>query len=325
VRILITGGSGFIGTHFVELVRREEPRAEILNIDLGAPKMAEHNRYWVQGDILDLPKLLESFQQFKPTHVVHMAARTDTLGTSLDDYKINTTGSANVIQAIQKTAGIERILFVSTQYVVGPGDLPKTFREHRPHTVYGASKCAMEEMIHSAELSPCWTIVRPTNVWGSWHPRYAQEFWLVLKKGRYVHPGGKGVRRAYGYVGNIVEQMWGIFGKDIELVNRQVFYVGDPIDDIVKWVTAFSMQLTGKKPRVVPRPVLRTIALAGDIVVMSGRTFPLFSNRYRSMTQEYLVDMEPTFKLLGKPKYSLEEGVRFTVQWLATQGEIWRK
>jgi nucleoside-diphosphate-sugar epimerase len=325
VRILVTGGSGFIGTHLIELVRRERPAAAICNIDLVAPKLKEHERYWVKGDILKADQLLKVFSDFQPTHIVHMAARTDANGTTLEYYKVNTVGSANVISAIRQTPGIEKIIFISTQYVVGPGIIPTSIRDHNPHTVYGQSKCVMENMIYDATLSPQWTIVRPTNIWGSWHPRYAQEFWLVLKRGRYVHPGGKGVHRAYGYVGNIVEQMWAIFHKERSQVDKQIFYVGDPVDDIIQWVSAFSIELTGKKPKVVPRFVLKTIALVGDAAIKVGfRSFPLFSSRYQSMTQEYLVDMEPTFKLLGKPKYSLQEGVKHTSLWLKTQGEIWR-
>ena len=323
--MLITGGSGFIGTHFVELVRKRDPLALICNVDVAPPKMPEHQGFWLEANILEPTRLSQIFADFKPSHVVHMAARTDTYGTTLDDYNVNVGGSGNVIEAIRQTPGVDRVIFVSTQYVVGPGDLPKSMREHRPHTVYGESKMVMENMIHAAELSPCWTIVRPTNIWGSWHPRYAQEFWLVLKKGRYFHPGGKGVRRAYGYVGNIVEQMWTIFNKGVGSVNHCTFYLGDPVDDIMKWVTAFSLELTGKKPRVIPRPLLRSIALVGDVVVKTGRPFPLFSSRYRSMTQEYLVDMEPTFSALGPPRYSVQEGAKLTVEWLRSQGEIWRR
>lgn len=324
MRILVTGGSGFIGTHFIELVRRERPDAAILNIDLASPKLVSHQPFWAPADIVDSRRLQEIFAEFGPTHVVHMAARIDVDGTTLDDYRVNVDGSASVIEAINCTPGIERVIFVSTQYVVGPGALPSNVHDLRPHTVYGESKSVMEAMIHEAALTPCWTIVRPTNVWGSWHPRYAKEFWLVLKQGRYVHPGGAPVRRAYGYVGNVVEQMWAVFGRDVEQVSGQTFYLGDEIDDIKKWVTAFSLELTGKEPRVVPRPVLRAIALVGDGVIWLGRKFPLFSSRYRSMTQEYLVDMTPTFQALGPPRYSLEEGTRITVEWLKTQGEIWR-
>ena len=324
MRILVTGGSGFIGTHFIELVRKESPSSEVCNVDVAPPKLPEHLPLWIQGDILNPDRLLDIFREFRPTHVVHMAARTDTYGTELEDYNVNTKGSANVISAIKQSGSVERIIFVSTQYVVGPGPIATSNRDHRPHTVYGQSKCVMETMIYDDASLPPWTIVRPTNIWGSWHPRYSQEFWLVLKKGRYVHPGGKPVRRAYGYVGNIVEQMWQVFKLENALVEGKVFYVGDPVDDIVKWVTAFSLELTGRGPRVAPRFVLRSIAVVGDIAVKMGLRFPLFTTRYRSMTQDYVVDMEPTFRALGKPRYSVEEGARLTSQWLKTQGEVWR-
>jgi nucleoside-diphosphate-sugar epimerase len=146
---------------------------------------------------------------------------------------------------------------------------------------------------------------------------------LVVKKGRYFHPGGAPVVRAYGYVGNVAEYTLRILAAPADVVSGKTFYVGDPPDDIKQWVSAFTKAITGRKPRVVPRPVLRAIALLGDIVKLTGRPFPLFSSRYRSMTQSYLVDMTPTIASLGEAKYSLEEGVKETVEWLKSQGGIW--
>jgi nucleoside-diphosphate-sugar epimerase len=325
MRIFITGGSGFIGTHFLQKVLKIAPDAQICNYDLTSPKLSEHTPFWIKGDILDADCLRSEMEKFRPTHVVHMAARTDTDGTRVEDYRINTDGSANLLKAIQATPSIERALFISTQYVIGPGHLAADPRYHNPHTVYGRSKCIMEDMIWDAKLSCCWTIVRPTNIWGAWHPRYDKEFWSVLKRGRYLHPGGEPVYRAYGYVGNIVEQIWALLTMPADQVNHQVVYVGDPVDDIKQWVNAFSVGLTGRKARVVPRPVLRGIAFIGDILRKFGIRFPLFSSRYHSMTESYSVNMDPTYKLLGKPVYSLEEGVEQTISWLKTQGGIWSR
>jgi hypothetical protein len=41
------------------------------------------------------------------------------------------------------------------------------------------------------------------------------------------------------------------------------------------------------------------------------------------MTQDFLVDMAPTFAVIGGSKYSLEDGVKETVEWLKSQGGIW--
>ena len=255
--------------------------------------------------------------------MVHLAARTDTDGNNIEDYRVNTEGSANLIAAARECGTVERVVFISTQYVVGPGSLPASPREHRPHTVYGASKCRMENMVWESGLACTWTIGRPTNIWGSWHPRYPREFWRVLRDGRYLHPGGRPVLRAYGYVGNVVDQIWKLLTWSQNSVDRKVFYLGDPLDDISTWVTAFSYALRGKKPRTVPRPFLRALALFGDLVKKAGYPFPLFSSRYRSMTQDYRVDMAPTYATLGQPRFTLQEGVEATVEWLQTLDPSW--
>jgi nucleoside-diphosphate-sugar epimerase len=324
MRLLVTGGSGFIGTHLLEHIRNARPDAEILNIDLQQPKLSRHLCYWRKVDILDRPSLIAAVRDLKPTHLVHMAARTDPDGTKLDDYRVNIDGSANVLEAIKTVGTLRRNVFYSTQYVVRPGSLAIHDREYRPVNVYGESKSKMEELIRSDPSIPgIWTIVRPTNIWGPWHPRYPTEFWLVVKKGLYIHPGGDPVVRAYGYVENVADFTVRILEGSEEMVGGKTFWLGDPVGDIKQWADAFSQALTGRDCRIVPRSVLRAIALAGDLARKVGRSFPLFTDRYRSMTQSYIVDMKPTYNVLGMPQYQLEEGVKRTVEWLRTQGDIW--
>jgi len=324
MRIFVTGGSGFIGTHVIAEILDRFPGARILNVDLEKPKLAEHVSYWRQGDLMEWSSFAGEVIQFCPTHAIHMAARTDSDGVTLDDYKLNIIGCEHFMKAIKAANSVKRTIYYSTQYVVRAGKLPAQDREYRPVNLYGESKSRMEELIRSDVNHPgIWTIVRPTNIWGPWHPRYAKEFWLVVKKGHYMHPGGAPVMRAYGYVGNVAAYTLRIFDAPDEIVSGKTFYLGDPADDIRKWVTAFSLSLTGSKPISVPRFILRALALAGDAVRAAGMPFPLFTSRYKSMTQDYLVDMAPTISALGVGKYSLEEGVEETVKWLKSLGGIW--
>ena len=110
--------------------------------------------------------------------MLHFAARTDVLGKTVDDYPANHIGTANVIAAIQKTPSVQNAIFTSSQFVVAPGDLPKHDQDFRPHTVYGQTKVLSEKAVRAADLACAWTIIRPTNVWGRWHPRYPMEFWV---------------------------------------------------------------------------------------------------------------------------------------------------
>src|SRR5262249_14088884 len=156
-------------------------------------------------------------------------------------------------------------------------------------TVYGQSKGITEQLTREAHLTCTWTIVRPTNIWGPWHQRYQKEFWRVVAKGWYSHPGCSPVVRCYGYVGNVLQQVRRMLDEPPAHVNGQVFYAGDPLGDIARWANAFSLALRGHKIRKVPRPILAAAGLVGDAISrMIGRPFYITSSRYHSMTSDYL-------------------------------------
>jgi len=313
-RFLVTGGSGFIGTHFIEELLRNG--RSVLNIDIKPPKIDAHRPFWREVDILDEALLVKTFNELRPTHVVHLAARTDTDGTCLADYEANTTGTQNVLSAIKRNDSIERVIITSSQFVNQYRGTPATDLDFAPHTIYGESKVITEKLTRSAELQCVWTIIRPTNIWGAWHPRYPHEFWRILGKGLYVHPGGKKVVRAYGYVGNVVFQMNRILEAAEPQVSGKVFYVGDQPLDLLDWVNAFSRAQRGSEVRVVPAAALRALARVGDALKRFRLTFPITSSRYESMTTSNEISMSPTFNALGTPPYSLEDGVLETVEWL---------
>jgi hypothetical protein len=131
------------------------------------------------------------------------------------------------------------------------------------------------------------------------------------------------VQRCYGYVGTIVKQIQTILESSPDVVDRNVFYVGDAPIDLLDWTNAFSLELTGRPVQVVPRPILRTLALGGDIVIACGGSFPIFTSRYRSMTEDYVTPMQKTFERLGSSGISLEQGVKETATWLRTTGTFW--
>jgi nucleoside-diphosphate-sugar epimerase len=316
MKILITGGSGFIGTNLVThaLSRGDE----VLNIDASTPLNPEHNPVWRKLNIMDPEELTRAMQEFRPDWVIHLAARTDCdeLTTVERGYRVNTDGVSNLLAAIKVTPGIDRVVITSSQYVCGPGYLPQHDEDYAPHTVYGQSKVVTEQLTRKAGLNCCWTLIRPTNIWGPWHMRYRNEAWRVIRKGLYLHPAGAPVVRAYGYVGNIVHYIQQILDAPRSLVDHRTFYLSDPPGDIYLWASAFSVALTGHSARKAPRWLLRGIGYAGDIVSWLGLKFPLTSSRYRSMTSNYVVSVDATYSILGPSPISLDDGVRETVFWL---------
>ena len=149
--------------------------------------------------------------------------------------------------------------------------------------------------------------------------RYRREFWRVLQRGLYLHPGRQPVIRSYGYVRNLISQIQKIFEAPRATVHGKTFYLGDRPINLLDWVNGFARALTGREVRVVPRSLMRGLALFGDIpTAVTGKPFLINSSRLRSMTTNYETPMEPTFEALGESPYSLEEGIKETVEWLRT-------
>jgi nucleoside-diphosphate-sugar epimerase len=323
MRLLITGGSGFIGTNVVDAFAKDD--CPILNYSADRPLKSAQDKFWLNGDILDLAALQAAFKKFQPDSVLHLAARAecDENATLETGYRANIDGTRNVLDAVRSTPFVQRVVITSSQFVCAPGKLPTSDTDYFPETVYGQSKVITEKLTREANLPCCWTIVRPTNIWGPWHLRYRREFWRVVHRGLYLHPGRHPVIRCYGYVKNVVHQIQKVLKADVDLVRGQTFYLGDRPIDLYDWANGFSRALTGRDARVVPRSALRFLALLGDIPTrLTGKPFFINSSRFRSMTTDYETPMEHTFELFGENPYTLKEGIRETVEWLRSyQGD----
>jgi nucleoside-diphosphate-sugar epimerase len=317
--VLVTGGSGFIGTNLVEYL--STCGARVANLDINPPLEPRHRPHWIECDIMDPARLDSVVADLRPELAIHLAARTDCVEdtTVAEGYGVNTIGTENVLRALRDNSEVKRVIVTSSQFVCGPRHRPAHVRDYGPHTVYGASKAESEELTRSLDPPYTWTIVRPVNIWGPYHERYRKEAWRVIDRGLYLHPGREPVVRTYGYVGNVVWQMARILSMPTDVVHRQVLYLGDLPGDIYEWVDEFSRQLTGRKARAAPRLVVRGIAAAGDLLAFMGLKAPLDSSRYRSMTSHYITPVADTYELLGRPPFSLQEGVGLTVSWLREQ------
>ena len=314
MRLLVTGGSGFIGTHLAR--KAKASNAEWRNLDIRRPVSGEALDGWRCVDVMKPQQLDQAVSDFAPTHMLHLAARTDTDSMLLSDYDVNTIGTMNVLEAAALSDALDRFVFVSTQFVLRPGVVQRSDIHFAPHTAYGDSKVVGELLTRSSRRSSSWVIVRPTNVWGPWHPRYAEEFWDIVARGLYVHPSGRETRRTYGYVANVVDQMWATLVLPSQLVAGKVFYLGDPPMRLKEWTDAFSQALSGRPVRTVPGVLLKALALAGDAGGRLGFEFPLTTSRFRSMTEDYVTPTEESIRILGTSGVSLSDGVRETVDWL---------
>lgn len=314
MRLLVTGGSGFIGTNL--MAHYIAQGIELVNLDWNPPLDPGQNPWWRACDIMDEQDVHALCAGFRPTHVVHLAARADTEEPNdIGAYQQNHEGTRRLLAVLRETPSVQRIVVTSTQFVCEAGYQPRHDQDFKPFTLYGETKRLTELATREAGLQCCWTIIRPTTIWGPWSLRYRDVMFKVMRKGLYFHPGTGSVVRSYGYVGNVVWQIDRILQLPAEAVNGRVLYVGDRPFDLRTWVEAISKRLTGRPVRYMPNWLVRTVALGGDLLKLLRIPFPITTGRYRSMTSDYVTPMDRTIALLGEAPWTLEAGVDAMVRW----------
>jgi nucleoside-diphosphate-sugar epimerase len=315
IKYLITGGSGFIGTNLISHLLKDN-RNEILNIDDKSPKISSHNKYWKQTDIRNRQKLTVEIIDYQPDFVIHLAARTDLSGKTLDDYDSNIKGVSNLLDALEQVKNLRKVIFASSMYVCKPGYIPRHYDEYAPHTLYGESKVETEKIIKNRNLNYTWSIIRPTSIWGPWFGEPYDKFFRIVLSRLYFHLGDRACKKTYGYIDNIIYQIMSILQASEDKVNKKVFYLGDyePYD-ITQWANEIA-SYENIRIRTVPFFMFSIVAKIGDCLKLSGITFPMNSFRLKNMTTDNIHDLNPIKEIAPNLPVLRKDGTKTTIQWI---------
>lgn len=311
-RVLVTGGSGFIGTNLMEALAGH---AAVLNIDVSPPRLTALTPLWSCIDLRDRAALHRRLVDFQPDVVLHAAARTDLGGRRIADYDANTLGIEALLDALDQIGFAGQAVFFSSMLTNRPGKISSVLGEGTPDTCYGESKLAMEDRVRKARLGYRHVVVRPTSIWGPWFAEPYHQFFDAVLRRRYVHLARRTAVKTFGYVGNTVYQTLALVMHGGVVASP--VYLGDaPPVAIEEWANEIAAMAGVRPPGHIPELAARFAAVCGDGLSHLGLHPPLTTRRLRNMTHDNIIDLAPIAAIAPDPPFSRAEGTRATLDWL---------
>ncbi|MEL7274053.1 MAG: UDP-glucose 4-epimerase GalE [Pseudomonadota bacterium] len=155
--IIVTGGAGYIGSHVCKVLAQHGFQPVTYdNLSRGNEKAVQFGPF-EKGDIQDMDRLAEVFEQYKPVGVIHMAALAyvrESVEDPLAYYENNVGGSTRLIAAMVK-AHVPAIVFSSTCATYGVAQQVPILEDHstKPINPYGHSKLMVEQVLADADAT----------------------------------------------------------------------------------------------------------------------------------------------------------------------------
>ena len=308
MKVLVTGGAGFIGSNLVDaLVKRKNKVLVVDNLSTGKKENLNKKAKFYKLDICS-KKILEIFKKEKPEIVCHLAAQINvrkSVEDPLFDAKVNILGSLNLLEASKKT-NVKKFIFASTGGALyGETKIIPTPEDHPiwPESPYGICKMTIERY-----LNYYWRLfkipfvsLRLGNVYG---PRQSPEgeagvvaiFTQKMLKNEDIFVFGDGKQtRDFIFVEDVVDA----FLKSIKKKVSGFFNIGTEKETSVNQIYSFLKKLTKTKSKKIKLPKKK-----GDL------------------RRSCLKIKKAKEKLNWEPKTPLLEGLKKTVEWFLEKNKM---
>jgi UDP-glucose 4-epimerase len=307
VKILVTGGAGFIGSHVVDAYVLAGHEVAVLdNFSTGREENVNPAAKVFRVDVRDQPQVNKAIASFKPDVVNHHAAQSEVPKSVADpgyDAQVNVVGGLNVLKAASDSS-VRKVIFSSTGGALyGEPDVVPADEDHpvRPLSPYGTSKLAFEHYLGTFERTfhLKFTTLRYANIYGARQDFYAEEGRVIaifasrMLEGKPVTIDGDGSQsRDMLHVG------------DVATANLAALERGD----------GGTYHVSTGIP-VTVNDLFRKLALLTEY-----KHSPLYGPARKGDVYRIALDNTRAKEQLGwEPRINLEEGLRLTVDYFRTQ------
>ncbi|MDZ7372500.1 MAG: NAD-dependent epimerase/dehydratase family protein [candidate division KSB1 bacterium] len=322
--VLVTGATGFTGSHLTQALRQKGYRVRALVRDPGRLGLLEPDGIEiVVGDLADQESLRRACEGVET--VYHVAALYRREGRSVREfYEVNVEGTRRLLEAAV-SAGVARFLHCSTVGVQGEIRHPPATEEtpYNPGDHYQRSKMLGElaalEFFRSTRLSGI--VVRPAGIYGPGDRRFLKLF-RGAARGTFTMIGDGEVLYQMTYVEDLVEGM--ILAAERREIQGEVFTLaGEEYLSLNELVRRIGRAL-GVEVRIrhVPvGPVLAAAYLCERLCRLLRVEPPLYPRRLDFFTKNRAFDISKAKTLLGyRPKVDLDTGLKRTAEWYRAHG-----
>ncbi len=317
MKIFITGGTGFVGSHLVDfLLKFKNIEIHALTRNLKQLKwLRSRNVNLVEGDLFSFPSLPSDLDC-----VFHIAGVSKAL-KSEDYYTVNQKGTASLFQKLSLGyPNLKKVIHLSSLAAAGPCCDGKPVTENTEPfcvTPYGESKRLGEKEALKYKQNFSVIIVRVGPVFGPRDKDFLPYF-KFINKGILPSLDSKSGLMSLCYIKDLVRALYLCMNKDLE--SGEIFHIADPRPyswDELGMTIAKSL---GKKPVKInpPRFLLRIVTALSELGSKINKNPSILNqDKLMEMNQEgWTTDTSKARKELGfETSYSLEQAVKETVNW----------
>lgn len=323
MRILVTGGHGFVGSHVVACLLERGHRVRCLTRRPAPPAFPGSTAVeWVAGDLrarLGLGAALRGC-----AGVVHLAGLTRSL-TPRQMHETNARGTARLLCAARDAGLAGRFVLCSSLAAVGPAPDGRPLTEAapaRPLGWYGESKRAAERLVLARPWPFPVAVLRPPAVYGE-RDRDFLTLFRAVAQGLALLPGDPADRLSLVHAADLARAFACALEGDLEAPGP--FFVAHPRVVTLAEVLAAAEAAVGRRARRlrVPHGALGLLGRLVDLgSQVSGRASLLGSQRLREVGARHWVCTPGRFERLTgwRAAVDLEEGFRRTAAWYRAQG-----